>query len=217
MDAGSYAAWLAIVGVAGIVIVGALGVLNALGVLPIAFDLDDEYTIPAFWSALLLVAFAFEAYRLAQTHEGRPRFRLMVVAGFIVYLSLDELFSIHERIDFHTGVDWQLLYVPLMLAFIWSLWQVAQEMGTRSAETMMIVAGLAAWVVAQFLEALAYSQVIPSMIDLETMSRAEIHEITDSLLYNVMSITEELLEMGGSLILAVAFARAVSRRRAAQH
>jgi hypothetical protein len=217
MGAGSYAARLAIVGTAGIVVVGALGVLNALGVLPIAFDLDDEYTVPAFWSGLLLIAFAVQVFRLAQTFEGGERLMMRIVGTFVVYLACDEVFSIHERIDFHVGVDWQVLYVPLAVAFAWSLWRVGREAGIRGAEARMIVAGLAAWFVAELLEAIAYSEVIPSLIDFDTMSQAEIHDVQDSLLYNALAIPEELLEMGGALLLAVAFACAVSRRRAAQH
>ncbi len=59
------AARLAALGVVGIALMGLLGVLQALGAAPDAFDLDEEYTVPAFYSGMLLAAAAWGAHRLA--------------------------------------------------------------------------------------------------------------------------------------------------------
>ena len=81
----------------------------------------------------------------------------------------------------------------------------------------MIFAGLGAWAVAQLLEAAVYSEITPSLIDPEAMGSQQIDERSHSLAYYALAIPEELLEMAGSLLLAVAFAAAVSRIAAKSH
>ena len=192
---------------------GALGILHAAGVAPHAFDLDAEYTLPAFYSGLLLAVAAAMAFMFARDRTGADRLPVILIAGALAFLSLDEVLSFHERIDFHTDVDWQVLYLPLGVAFVWALWRVTRFLGRRGAETRLIFAGLVAWVVAQALEAAANSEVFPALIQDEKMSRAEVRELSHSVTYYLMAIPEELLEMTGSLLLAVAFALAVDRLR----
>jgi hypothetical protein len=208
---------LAVLGVAGIVVMGIMGVLHAAGAAPDAFDLDAEYTVPAFFSAILLWIASAMALALASRRTGLDRTLLLVIAAALAFLGCDELFSIHERLDIRTDIDWQVLYVPAGAAFVLAIWRLTGSLGRRGPEARMIFAGLAAWVVAQMLEAAAYGEVLPSLIDPETMSKKEINDITHSLPYYAMAIPEELLEMGGSLLLAVALATAVSRIRAASH
>jgi hypothetical protein len=135
----------------------------------------------------------------------------------LAFLSLDELFSIHERLDIRTDVDWQVLYLPAGLGFLWAIWRLTGGLGRRSIEARMIFAGMAAWLVAQLLEAAVYSEVTPSLIDPEAMSPREIDDLSHSLAYYALAIPEELLEMGGSLLLAVGLAAAVSRVAARSH
>jgi hypothetical protein len=208
---------IAAVGVAGIALMGILGTLYSLDIAPKAFDLDDEYTVPAFYSGILLALAAWMVFRLGRQSEGSTRLLLQLGALFLAFLALDEVFSVHERINDHTGIDWQLLYTPPALAFGWGVWRITGEFGRRSPEALMIFAGVAMWLVAQVLEAAAWSHVLPSLIDTDTMSQAEIRHIRHGLGYQAMSIPEELLEMGGSLLFAVAFARLASRRETARH
>lgn len=208
------AARLAVVGVAGIALMGLLGVLYAAGAAPKAFNLDDEYTVPAFYSSLLLAVAALMVFRLGRRREGFERLILLLGATFLAFLALDEVFSLHERIDYRTGIDWQVLYMPAALGFAWGVWRVTGELGRRTAEARMIFAGMGAWVVAQMLEAAAFSEVTPSLVDLEHMSHQEVLDIGGSLVYQAIAIPEELLEMAGVLLFAVAFARALGRRAA---
>jgi hypothetical protein len=201
---------IAVVGAAGIVVMGVAGILHAAGAAPEAFDLDGEYTLPAFFSAGLLAVAAAMAFLMARGEAGIDRSLLILLAAAFAFLALDELFSIHERVDIRTDVDWQVLYLPAGAGFVWAIWRVTGSLGRRAPESRMIFAGLGAWVVAQMLEAATYSEVAPSLID-DSMSSRETNDITHSLPYYAMAIPEELLEMCGSLLLAVALAVAVRR------
>ena len=196
---------------------GVAGVLHAVGVAPEAFDLDGEYTVPAFFSAGLLALAALMALRLSRAERGVDRALLVFLAAAFAFLAMDELFSIHERLDIRTDIDWQVLYLPAGIAFAWAVWRVTGSLGRRGPESRMIFAGLGAWVVAQLLEAAVYSEITPSLIDPEAMSSRQIDDKAHSLAYYALAIPEELLEMAGSLLLAVAFAAAVSRIAAKSH
>jgi hypothetical protein len=208
---------IGVIGVAGVAVMGVAGVLHAAGVAPEAFDLDGEYTVPAFFSAGLLAVAAAMALALARGEAGLDRTLLILLAAALAFLALDELFSIHERVDIRTDVDWQVLYLPAGLAFLWAIWRLTGSLGRKSPEARMIFAGLGAWVVAQMLEAAVYSEITPSLIDPEAMGSREIDDIAHSLPYYALAIPEELLEMGGSLLLAVGLAAAVSRVAARSH
>ena len=64
------AARLAALGVVGIALMGLLGVLQALGAAPDAFDLDEEYTVPAFDSGVLLAAAAWGSPQAREAAAG---------------------------------------------------------------------------------------------------------------------------------------------------
>jgi hypothetical protein len=202
-------------GVAGIALVGVLGVLHALGAAPGAFDLDEEYTVPAFYSGVLLALAALNAYRLATRNDGVDRTLLLLTSALLAFLALDEVFSFHERLGDRTGINWQFLYVPLGVAFATTIWRITGSLGRRAPEARMIFVALVAWTVAQLLEALAYSPLSLSLIDVDHMSQAHIDAIRHSLRYNAIAIPEELLEMGGSLLFAVAFGGVLSRQASA--
>ena len=201
---------------AGIAAMGVAGILHAAGAAPDAFDLDGEYTVPAFFSAGLLAVAATMALALARVRGGLDRTLLILLAVAFAFLALDELFSIHERVDIRTDVDWRVLYLPAGIGFGWAIWRVTGSLGRRGTEARMIFAGLGAWVVAQMLEAAVFSEVTPALID-ESMSSREIDDFIHSPSYYALAIPEELLEMGGSLLLAVALAAAVSRVAARSH
>jgi tetratricopeptide (TPR) repeat protein len=98
------------------------------------FDLDREYTIPAWFSALQLAAVgvsalvAFEAERAARTRVPLRWLWLPLALGFL-YLSADEVLALHERVltrelralvpaeSLLQGVlPWQIVFAPAILA-----------------------------------------------------------------------------------------------------
>ncbi len=138
-----------------IVILAALGFgVHHAGV-PSAFDLDGEYDVPALWSGLLLLAAA------AATWSARHRLgrRVVAVAVLFAFMGVDEVVSIHERLETATGVDWPLLYLPLIVvggvAWLRVLRRLRGDGEGGSASRLpawVWVLGAAAWGVAQLLE-----------------------------------------------------------------
>ena len=92
---------IAVVGVAGIALMGILGTLYSLDIAPKAFGLDDEYTVPAFYSGILLALAAWMVFRLGQPERGLNAAGCCSVLGalFLAFLAADEAFSLHKRID----------------------------------------------------------------------------------------------------------------------
>ncbi len=177
----------------GVVLLAGLGVVAALGVLGAVtahhdlssrwFDLDGEYNVPAAWSAGLLVA----AGALAAVVGRRPAWRAATgLAVLFAFMGLDEAVAIHERLEALTGIDWQLLYVPVVLVggVAWlALWRRGR---TVARFRPALAAGSAAWFVAQVLE------------------KVQWHGDVKAAHYDLMMVLEELLEMTGSLLFLIA-------------
>jgi hypothetical protein len=204
---------LAAAGATGIGLVAALGLLNLADVLPDQLSLDEEYGLAALYSAALLAAAALLAFALSQRRPDE-RWAPLVIAALLGGLALDELLLVHERLDARTDIDWQVLYLPVGGVFVYAVWRLTGALGRSSREARLILAGVGAWALSQLLEAAAYSEVTPALIDFEGMTFEEIGEARGSLAYWLLAFPEELLEMGGSLLLAVGFALALRRRRA---
>jgi hypothetical protein len=199
----------------GIVLAGVLGILYAAGWAVEAFSLDGEYTVPAFYSTGLLLGAAGFAVAASRGRPPADRRALLVVAAVLAFLGLDELVSVHERLDTRISMDWQVLYLPLAVCFGWAAWQVARCLGREGSGARLLFAGVAAWMAAQLLEALAFADLTPGLVNAEGKTSQQINDATHSLAFYAMSIPEELLEMTGSLLFAVAFASAVRRRAGA--
>jgi hypothetical protein len=155
---------------ATITLFGLLGALNDLE-LPLGeFSLTAELDVPAFFSAGLL----WWAAALAWAAGGNLR----PVAVFFAFMGVDELVSIHEWLERTSGVDWQLLYLPVMAlgGIVWL--RAAPRVGP------LWVAGAAAWVVAQVFELLQNDG--------------------DTLVHPWMTVPEEMLEMAGSSLWVLA-------------
>ena len=71
------------------------------------FDLDEERTVPAFFTAFLLIACAAVALRLPRSLVSWPF--AIAFAALLVFASLDELAEVHEKLERRLEVDWLLL------------------------------------------------------------------------------------------------------------
>ena len=125
---------------------GIVGILHAAGPAPEAFDLDREYTVPAFFSAGLLFLAAAMVFAMARGEAGLDRSLLILIAAAFAFLAFDELFSIHERIDIRTDVDWQGALPARRVGFLWAHRRLTHSLGCRTQESLMIFRGLGAWV-----------------------------------------------------------------------
>jgi hypothetical protein len=145
------------------------------------FDLDREYTVPALFSGGLLLAAAWESFTAASSKRlGAWSF---VLAALFLEMGFDELLMIHERIEQAAGVDWQILYLPLM-AFAGIAWLlVFTKIGDRR-QRILWTAGAGAWAASQLFEAAEWGWGAETRISL--------------LGYLYLVHIEELLEMSGS-------------------
>ena len=160
------------------------------------FDLDEERTVPAFFTAFLLIACAAVALRLPRWLA--PRAVAIAFATLLVLASLDELVEVHERLERRLDVDWQVLYIPVFVAAAAVLALFVMALRRNGLGLGLVLAAGASWVGAQLLEALQWEDDGPAPG------------------YTWMMVTEETLEMVGSalLLLALLTASRAGRRAA---
>jgi hypothetical protein len=115
------------------------------------FDLDEERTVPAFFTAFLLVACAAVALRLPRALVSRPF--AIAFAALLVLASLDELVEVHERLERRLDVDWQVLYIPVFVAAAAVLGLFMMALRRNGLGLGLVLASGACWVGAQLLEA----------------------------------------------------------------
>ncbi|QXP84169.1 hypothetical protein ABZN20_06705 [Methylococcus sp. ANG] len=145
------------------------------------FDLDREYTVPALFSGGLLLAAAWESFTAASSKRlGAWSFAL---AALFLEMGFDELLMIHERIEQAAGVDWQILYLPLM-AFAGIAWLLVFTQLRDRRQRLLWIAGAVAWAASQLFEAAEWGWGAETKIPLPG--------------YLYLVHVEELLEMSGS-------------------
>jgi hypothetical protein len=147
--------------------------------------LDNEDTLPAAFSGALLLAAAVLAVLVAAlVSRGRFRSFWLGTGAVFAFMALDEVWTIHERLEGGTGIDWQLFYVPVAVgAGVLLLFALRDLFATREAAALF-VAGAVAWLAAQVLENLQWSG--------------------DVLEHEGMVVPEEVLELVGSLLFGLA-------------
>lgn len=159
------------------------------------FDLDREQALAAVVSGGLLVAAGLTiTYAHRVLGAGWPHYGLPLL---LVFMAADEVAFLHERLETRTGVDWQLLYAPLILAGGLAWLVVLRRWGLRSPAGWALLGGAAAWAVSQVLENLAW--------DGQDQPVAA---------YEVLMVVEELLEATGSSAFLLAGVLAVRAGRA---
>ena len=150
-------------------------------------NLDSEVSIATSFSAALLWLGSF--WWLLVAFNAQPRSRPLWVWWLIVgWLALDEGNAIHERLERWTGVDWQLLYLPLLAVagVTWAL--VVRRFRVNRTIVGLLVGAAGVWGIALVLELVQNWGGVPI--------RASIYDPT--------MIVEEILEMLGSLQLLIA-------------
>jgi hypothetical protein len=142
---------------AAIALLAAMGTAyyaSFLGVLK-PFDVDGELSnyiyFPAIFSGGLLFCGAWAA--LGELHIGAsPDWAWRGIAAFFAFMGIDELVTIHEHVENLTGVDWQLLYLPVVaLGGVFWL-AILRSMGPVPLARLMWIGGVAAWLAAQTVE-----------------------------------------------------------------
>jgi hypothetical protein len=76
---------------------------------------------------------------------------------FLAFMAFDELLMIHETVETRLGIDWQLVYLPVVavggIAYLWLL----REMPRWSLQQVMFIAAAGLWCFSQVLEKLEYT------------------------------------------------------------
>jgi len=177
--------WIAVAAAMGVVVLGAVGISIGDELTPYSrWNLGKEKTVPTFFSATLLVAGGICAAVAARRSLCGIRLPWLALGLLLLAMGIDEMGGAHEQLERLTGIDWQVLYAPVVLAagVVWLL--IVRQL--KGAPRLMMVAGAAAWGAAQTLEALQW--------DGDERAAG----------YEPMMLTEELLEMTGSAFFLLA-------------
>ena len=157
-------------------------VLQPGSALEILLSPDREARLPGIYSGLLLLVGAVFAWSLGSTARI---YRLFGVG--LASLAIDESLSVHERLEALTGIDWQILYGPVILVGGLVLVLLVRRMISDRREAVpWLAAGIVSWGVSQVLEMLQWDG------DVKRPG------------YTLMMFAEESLEMLGTVAIIVA-------------
>jgi len=189
--------WFALT--AGLVI----GALLALGIVQRYFfpywthaNLDSEGGAPK-WVAAGLLWIAAGFWFLVATTGRSTTWKTWVWWPALAWLAYDEGNAVHERLESWSGIDWQLLYLPVIgIIGLAGLGVLIGHRSERAVPRLMLAGGIA-WGIALLLE-LVQNWGGPPI---------------DPAFYDPMMITEEIFEMIGSTLFAIAGLLVLRARR----
>jgi len=180
-------------------IVGALiAVLAVMGILRYgnkeqlgAFNLDGERNVPAVFSAALWTVVSGLAVLVGRADRWRAWDAFAVVT---LVVAADEFGEIHERLENKTGIDWQLLYLPVGILAAILFVAIGRRLWRLGVGFTLFAFAAGAGVVSQLLEQIQYGQNDEPVRG-----------------YRVMVVSEEVLEMTAALLIGLAFLAALRR------
>jgi hypothetical protein len=114
-------------------------------------DVNTEQTIPATFSALLLVAAGGLAVLAGGMRAMRVSDRTWWKWLGVVFLALalEEVAAIHDTFQDLIGLPGQIVLLPLAVAGVIAWWQVVGRTVDRPAVRALLIAGAAAWLASQ--------------------------------------------------------------------
>jgi hypothetical protein len=181
------------IGIAAMIaLLGALGTVVIAGWDSRTFDLNTERTLPAYFSAALLLLAAAFTFVLARTARERGLSGLLLVglAAFFAILGADEVAAVHERAQHRTGVKGQVFMLPLAAFAGLAMLHLIRRL-REPLPRLLLVAGAATWGLAQVVDVL--------------------HTPGGGGALDYLIVPEETGEMAGSALLALAMLVAVQK------
>ena len=180
-------------------IVGALiAVLGVMGILRYgnkeqlgAFNLDGERNVPAVFSATLWTLVSGVAVLVGRADRWRAWYAFAVVT---LVVAADEFGEIHERLENKTGIDWQLLYLPVGILAAILFVAIGRRLWRLGAGFTPFAVAAGAGVVSQLLEEVQYGENDEPVRG-----------------YRVMVVSEEVLEMTAALLIGLALLATLRR------
>jgi hypothetical protein len=147
--------------------------------------LNGEGTLPAIFSALLLLAAGWLSFRSSEVLGSRAgRFGPLVVLGALfTFMSLDELLTIHERLEEVVHLAWWKFYAPLALVGAVAGVLVLRRIWSQPLVRAALAAGGGCWLVAQLIETQQYDGA--ELVHRWTILPEEVLEMTGSLLFGL--------------------------------
>jgi hypothetical protein len=159
-----------------------------------AANLDSEVSVATWFSAALLGTAAFWWFLVGVA--ARPgSLAVWIWWPVLAWLALDERNAIHERLERLLGIDWQLLYIPVMGLAAVAWWGVVRRHRSQARVVALVVLGAAVWIVVLLLELVQNWGGSP----------------VQAAIYVPTMITEEALEMVGSTLFLIAAILALDR------
>lgn len=157
-------------------------------------NLDSEASVGTWFSAALLWSAAALWLLVAGTTRPRP-LSLWIWTAVLAWLALDEGNAFHERLERWSGIDWQLLYLPVMGVAAAAWWSLVRRYRSQRGTAALLLTGAAAWAAALLLELIQNWGGSP----------------VGAAIYDPAMITEEALEMIGSTMFLIAAILVLSR------
>ena len=183
--------------VLAVIVLSIFGVLVVIGAIRIAgdydwrrFDLDQERTVPATFSGLVLFFAVITGFTLAWLDRSLP---ILGIAAVLFWMGFDEVTAIHERLHDATGITWQILYLPFLPFAIWFFLRGIPALPPPPRASRLFIWGIWAWIVSQVLDVIQ-------------------NKGGGDLAFPALVPPEEFLEVTGSVLFTVALLLAVQAR-----
>ena len=180
--------WFALVASSLIALLAVFGIIQRYFIVDWKWaNLDSEAAVGK-WIASGLLWIAAGCWFLVAV-SGRARSRAVWVWWpALAWLAFDEGNVIHERLEKWSGLDWQLIYLPVIAVAGLAGLRVLLDHRNDLTTARVLVAGGVAWVIALLLELLQNWGGPP----------------IDWTFYSPMMISEEIIEMIGSTLFVIA-------------
>lgn len=182
---------VAAVGGLGVLVFATLGAAYALakdgGPVPGAFrwlpvGLNAEWSLPAVYSGLLLLATGLLAVRAGTTRPpAGSSVALLGLGALFIFMAFDEVLAVHERIEEAVHLAWYKFYAPVAAVAGVAWLAVVRATWPRRGVRLALIGGGACWLVSQLIETQQYDGA--ELVNRWTILPEEVLEMTGSLLF----------------------------------